>query len=438
MTKREERQLVGWVLTKALEVSYKSHHYTAGGEIFKQRDGGPEGLDTAVEACDLYMLRFDDKLLKRLRELGWTLDVYKRYVDDITVVRPPLNPGWHYSVEQRKMCWSQEEASKGEAADVRSMAAIVAVANTLDPNLQFTSDCPSQHQDGKLPILDIQVWVEDGKVRHTFYRKECASVQTILQASALSAGVKRATLFSEGMRRMSALDKWTTAEQRREVLEEFMDCIRVSGYNKEVRATILGGLLERSRQMEERQGYRNRSGREIKEAKGQQKLGLPNTWFLRGDVTSTLKVQATPGGQLAGRIREVLKGARAPDGGTIKVVEGTGQSLQAGLCCPDPAWSKECPYQQQCLVAEEASCWVRRANYKLECGECGAAYYGQTGHTLHKRCMEHMDALRTGNTGYSIAKHFQSQHPDWKWGTSQPFIMAPVGPTRRGNLERLV
>ena len=46
--------------------------------------------------------------------------------------------------------------------------------------------------------------------------------------------------------------------------------------------------------------------------------------------------------------------------------------------------------------------------------------------------------MRTGNTGYSIAKHFQSQHQDWKWGTSQPFIMAPVGPTRRGNLERLV
>ena len=356
-------------------------------------------MDTAVEASDIYLLRFDAKLTKRLKDLGFTIDVYKIYVDDITVVGPPLNPGWHYSVEQRKMCWSQEEASKGEAADVRSMAAVVAVANTLDPNLQFTSDCPSQQQDGKLPILDIKVWVEDGKVRHTFYRKECASVQTILKTSALSAGVKRATLFNEGMRRLSALDKWTTDKQRGEVLEEFMDCIRVSGYNQEVRATILGGLLERSRQMEERPDYRNRSGKEIREAKGQQKLGLPNTWFLRGEITSTLKGQATPGGQLAERIRRVLKGAKAPDGGTIKVVEGTGQSLQAGLSCPDPAWSKECPYQQQCLVAEEASCWVGRANYKLECVECGAAYYGQTGHTLHKRCMEHMDARGQGIQG---------------------------------------
>ena len=39
MTKRDERQLVGWVLTKALEVSYRSHHYTSGGEIFRQRYG---------------------------------------------------------------------------------------------------------------------------------------------------------------------------------------------------------------------------------------------------------------------------------------------------------------------------------------------------------------------------------------------------------------
>ena len=82
------------------------------------------------------------------------------------------------------MIWSQEGASKSGAADIRSMAANEAVANTLDPNLQFTSDCPSQHQNGKLPILDIQVWREDGKVCQTFYRKDFASVQTFLKASA--------------------------------------------------------------------------------------------------------------------------------------------------------------------------------------------------------------------------------------------------------------
>ena len=37
-----------------------------------------------------------------------------------------------------------------------------------------------------------------------------------------------------------------------------------------------------------------------------------------------------------------------------------------------------------------------------------------------------------------MTKHYCNQHPDWKWGDSKPFTMAPVGPTRRGNLERLV
>ena len=46
--------------------------------------------------------------------------------------------------------------------------------------------------------------------------------------------------------------------------------------------------------------------------------------------------------------------------------------------------------------------------------------------------------MRTKNLSYTIAKHYFQQHPDWQWGESKPFTMAPVGPSRRGNVERLL
>ena len=41
MTEAEENQAVGWVITEALGVTYKHHHYTVGGRIYRQKDGGP-------------------------------------------------------------------------------------------------------------------------------------------------------------------------------------------------------------------------------------------------------------------------------------------------------------------------------------------------------------------------------------------------------------
>ena len=37
-----------------------------------------------------------------------------------------------------------------------------------------------------------------------------------------------------------------------------------------------------------------------------------------------------------------------------------------------------------------------------------------SGHTGHKRCIEHQGALDSGDTRYAITRHYQAQHPDWK------------------------
>ena len=65
--------------------------------MHRQHDGGPQGLNTAVEASELYMLIFDKRFLELLRNLGLVQLLYLRYVDDITVSMPPIKPGWYFS-----------------------------------------------------------------------------------------------------------------------------------------------------------------------------------------------------------------------------------------------------------------------------------------------------------------------------------------------------
>ena len=69
---------VGWTLTKGLEVCYRNHHYTVGGQIFCQADGGPQGVKASVEASENYMLQIDSKLLGALEGQGIQVSEYRR------------------------------------------------------------------------------------------------------------------------------------------------------------------------------------------------------------------------------------------------------------------------------------------------------------------------------------------------------------------------
>ena len=78
--------------------------------------------------------------------------------------------------------------------------------------IKLTHDVPSLHENGMMPVLDIQIWVQtnnDSKqqIVYTFYKKEVASQYTILQRSAISKQYKRATNVQEGLRRLRNISK---------------------------------------------------------------------------------------------------------------------------------------------------------------------------------------------------------------------------------------
>ena len=64
-----------------------------------------------------------------------------------------------------------------------------------------------------------------------------------------------------------------------------------------------------------------------------------------------------------------------------------------------------------------------------------SVYLGTSGHTLHKRMLEHEDACHrpSGGSSSSVAKHHRALH----WGEPPRFSVSIVG-SQRKNLYRLV
>ena len=73
----------------------------------------------------------------------------------------------------------------------------------------MTADTPSDHKEKKLPVLDLQMWVEDRvgengvtyqEIVHEYYEKDMVAPRVISKESALPDKMKLTTLTQEIIR----------------------------------------------------------------------------------------------------------------------------------------------------------------------------------------------------------------------------------------------
>ena len=85
----------------------------------------------------------------------------RTYVDDNTVAMKALDAGVRFDAEKIKMVVVQElvESDKDIPEDIRTMEELKKIANTVYDCIQFTTDCPSNHQEGEgeMPVLYVQI-----------------------------------------------------------------------------------------------------------------------------------------------------------------------------------------------------------------------------------------------------------------------------------------
>lgn len=104
--------------------------------------------------------------------------MYMRYVDDINVV-----------VKTSSLTSDKEEINR-----IREMG------DEIHESIKLEADCPSNHSDGKVHILDLKVWMSGNKVMHEYYAKQISSKVVTCNRSAMPLKDKRTVLIQEILR----------------------------------------------------------------------------------------------------------------------------------------------------------------------------------------------------------------------------------------------
>jgi hypothetical protein len=378
----EVKHLLGLAVGVAIEECMSKHFYTIGGKVYRQGRGGSIGSALTGETARMFMITWDRKFLTRITELGITYDLYKRYVDDITMVLNTINDGWMYDVISNTMIYEEPTAVSAESGEQRTFRILQEIANSICPQIQMTVDVPGTHRNMKLPVLDLNFWMKTGDdglqtVCHTFYKKAVSSQYTILKRSAMSMSVKRTTHFQEAMRRLKNCDKNQTWLERATHLTEWCNMLRISGYNEQYRFNILTGAIDRYTEIcnMESEGridnlYRNRI-QVVRDCAARGGKSAASTWFMRGNVSCTLTTASTPDSVLRDRLQKSLSGLTTVDGARTKVVEMGGTPITAGLKQADPFKVPGCMFRDtECIVDPKTSCGTMSVCYQLLCS-CG-------------------------------------------------------------------
>ena len=117
----------------------------------------------------------------------------------------------------------------------------------------MTIDYPSKNERGKIPILDLNVWMSTTynevdhrptvNIMHEYYYKEVATKAVINSRAAVPEKMKRTVLTQEIVRILRNCSQLLPWDDVCKHVEEFSMRIQYSGYNETYRAQVVKSAL---------------------------------------------------------------------------------------------------------------------------------------------------------------------------------------------------
>ena len=174
----------------------------------------------------------------------------------------------------------------------------------------MTTDVPSNHDDSKVPILDLKCWIAEvntntgtaNMIHHEQYIKEVSSKMVLHREAAMSINNKRIILTQECLRIIVNCNTNIGWKKITEHLTFFMSSMKASGYDHQFRLEILKSAINAHNKMkeEEREGkkiYRKREWR--RDERRQVGETRKKNWYTKGEYKSVLFIAATWNSELA-------------------------------------------------------------------------------------------------------------------------------------------
>ena len=446
----EERRMIKEALRFVLLLIMKNHIYIFNGTLKKQREGGAIGIDLTGVLAQIFMSWWDKRMLEKLLINGIHVDLYKRYVDDINMCITATAPGCNF-IEGVLVTESEVEGEDVLTPDdKRSFELVRMIGESIHKSIKLTVDVPSNHEDGKVPILDLKVWVthiettngQKVMILHEHYTKEVSSKFVIHKNAALPIQMKRTILTQQCLRVLLNCNRTIGWEKICNHLSHFIKRMQLSGYDKELRYEVLKSAIhayDKMREAEREQGvplYRKKEWRRVERRK--EKDEKKTKWYKKGGNQSVLFVTATPGSELKQRLQAEVR--KTPF--KVKLIEKSGTKLIKILQKNDPFKKGTCADHTNCMIcmtSENGNCRTTGVTYEIAClGECGFKYTGQTGNNGYTRAKKHSDDYKSGAEQSALRKHCVNIHNKRK----QNFEMRVVDrcrndPTKRQILEAI-
>ena len=192
------------VLEHAIKTTMKNHIYSYNGQIFRQKQGAAIGLklsgSLAVFATQVWSKRFNNLLAKANSDtIMLKLYMSSYYMDDGNWAAKALPPGCRLVEGKLEIVQSEVENDCQIPADIRTGKIIQEIGNSINNYIRLTVDTPSSHPSGWMPILNIQVKVENNKIVYKWFRKEMSNYLLLLANSAMPERTKRECLVQYAM-----------------------------------------------------------------------------------------------------------------------------------------------------------------------------------------------------------------------------------------------
>ena len=371
----------------AMKTTLTNHIFRFNDQIRKQTSGGAIGVKAAGDIASLFMVWWDRTFKQKVAQ---ELKLYSRYLDD-----------------EHVLVSEENETNSDQQKDERTMKRLKEIGNAIHPSIQLTVDYPSNHENGRMPVLDTEQWIEkievDGEMKdqilHSQYTKEMANKFVIHRNSANPLRSKFNILVADLVRVMRNVSQKCPDEERKLKIEEYICRMQYSGYSKRERTEVYKRAKAKFNDMVKRSNdgtqplYRSKNWhakerRELKKAKKKE-------WYTRDGSEAVFFVEATPDGILAEACKKSFKKA----GLKVKVVERSGRTIKAALTKSNPFRRNGCidPACEVCSLGTSVHCKTREVLYKISCAgvnenqqPCSnVSYIGETSRSIRERFREH-------------------------------------------------
>ena len=313
-----------------------------------------------------------------------------------------------------------------QQSDEAMMKSIQRIANGIHSSIKVTIDYPSNHDNGRMPVLDLEQWIEQVKIDsvarkqilHSHYMKKIASKSVINKDSAISQDAKVNILVADLVRIMRNVSQHCEMNERIQHVQHFLHRMQFSSYSQEDRIKVYKKAKSKFEKIIERDRtgkcpmYRGKFWqRERREA---EKAEKKNRWYEKGGYETVMFIDATPNGELAAECKKALKSSELK----IRVVERSGQSLRSILSKSDPFQNDSCGKDncKVCKANPKINCKKRNVVYRMKClgyaknDQREGMYIGETARSIGERASEHLVKYEQNEKNSVFHKHMIEWH----------------------------